>query len=179
MPIFELYVEPGKPLDGLLPSDYSLLDIANLEACEKTIYVSKFKFLSSNDDDERANEFKHVRVQKQVLQEGDETRVMITLIDNSAEVQCNKVSTEKLIMSMVNATVSHDIRNPLNSISCQNSVMKMLIERIGDECQKETLPPEFKATLRRIQKKMYASLDMNLSSEKIISFLVDDFLDLG
>lgn len=120
-----------------------------------------------------------MRVQRQILTDGDERRVIITLIDHSAEVEYNKARTEKLVMSMVNATVSHDIRNPLNSISCQNAVMKMLIERIGDVMQKETLPPEFKATLLRIQTKMLASYDLNVSGERLISFLVDDFLDLG
>ena len=114
-----------------------------------------------------------------MVKDGDETRVIISLIDYSIQVEFNKARTEKLVMSMVNATVSHDIRNPLNSISCQNTLMKMLIERIGDECKKETLPPEFKATLLRIQGKMFASHDLSLSSEKLISFMVDDFLDLG
>ena len=82
--------------------------------------------------------------------EENENRVIITLIDHSAEVEYNKARTEKLIMSMVNATVSHDIRNPLNSINCQNAVMKMLIERIGDECQKEDMPPQIKMILLRI-----------------------------
>ena len=35
-------------------------------------------------------------------------------------------------MTMVNATVSHEIRNPINSIHCQNIVIKMLVERIDD-----------------------------------------------
>ena len=114
-----------------------------------------------------------------MVKEEGETRVIITLIDHSAEVEYNKARTEKLIMSMVNATVSHDIRNPLNSINCQNAIMKMHIERIGDECQNENLHPEIKATLLRLQAKMLASLDLNMCGEKVISFLVDDLLDLG
>lgn len=101
------------------------------------------------------------------------------MIDHSKEVDYDKARAEKLIMSMVNATVSHDIRNPLNSISCQNVMMKMLVERIGDLLNKETFPPEFKASLLGIQAKMFASLRLNVSGEKLISFLVDDFLDLG
>ena len=56
---------------------------------------------------------------------------------------------------MVNATVSHDIRNPLNSIHCQNIIMKMLVERVGDVLAKENMPAEHKATLRRIMTKMF------------------------
>ena len=57
--------------------------------------------------------------------------------------------------------------------------MKMLIERIGDECQKEKMPPEIKVILLRLKAKMLASLDLNMCGEKVISFLVDDLLDLG
>ena len=67
----------------------------------------------------------------------------------------------------------------MNSISSQNVVMKLLIERIGDELRKDSMPPELKKTLMRIQQKMLVSLDLSLVGEKMISYLVDDFLDLG
>ena len=41
------------------------------------------------------------------------------------------------------------------------------------------MPPELKNSLRRIQTKMFASLDLNVVGEKIISILADDYLDLG
>lgn len=37
-----------------------------------------------------------------------------------------------MIMSTVNATVSHEIRNPINAIVCQNLVMQMLTSRLDD-----------------------------------------------
>ena len=39
---------------------------------------------------------------------------------------------EKMTLSQVNATVSHEIRNPINSIRCQNLIIKMLVERLDD-----------------------------------------------
>ena len=54
------------------------------------------------------------------------------MIDQSAKVRYDEERTEKVLMTMVNATVSHEIRNPINSIHCQNIVIKMLVERIDD-----------------------------------------------
>ena len=82
-------------------------------------------------------------------------------------------------MSMVNATVSHDIRNPLNAIHCQNIVLKMLVERVGELIDEKDMPLEFKLVLTRIHKRMNDALEINSSGEKLISFLVNDFLDLG
>ena len=88
-------------------------------------------------------------------------------------------------MSQVNATVSHEIRNPVNSISSQNAVIKMLVERIDDvinilEDPGGGLDPEKLAVqLKRIRRKISEALLINISSERLISFLVEDFLDLG
>jgi signal transduction histidine kinase len=39
---------------------------------------------------------------------------------------------EKKFLQLINATVSHEIRNPINSIRCQNLLLKMLNERLSD-----------------------------------------------
>lgn len=49
------------------------------------------------------------------------------LIDQTAKLMIEDERTEKMIMAQVNATVSHEIRNPVNSISSQNVVIKMLV----------------------------------------------------
>lgn len=88
-----------------------------------------------------------------------------------------------MIMTMVNATVSHEIRNPINSISCQNTVIKMLVDRIDDLLellkQPDVCLERFEERLRRIRRKVGEALHINISSEKLISFLVEDFLDLS
>lgn len=88
-----------------------------------------------------------------------------------------------MIMSMVNATVSHEIRNPINSINCQNTVIKMLVDRIDDLIEMLKKPDfnigRFEERLIRIRRKIGEALQINISSEKLISFLVEDFLDLG
>ena len=90
-----------------------------------------------------------------------------------------------MIMSQVNATVSHEIRNPTNSISCQNAAIKMLLERVDDIIKRlestdainnlNKIVEQFK----RIHRKIGQALLINISSERLISFLIEDFLDLG
>ena len=70
-----------------------------------------------------------------MVKEEDETRVIITLIDHSAEVEYNKARTEKLIMSMVNATISHELRNPINSIHGQNTTIEMQLKQLDQLLQ--------------------------------------------
>ena len=41
---------------------------------------------------------------------------LIQIIDVSAQIMYNKASGEKQFLAMINAFVSHEIRNPLNSI---------------------------------------------------------------
>lgn len=90
---------------------------------------------------------------------------------------------ENMIMSMVNATVSHEIRNPINSISCQNTIIKLLVDRIDDLLEQLGKPgfceERIAERLRRIRRSIGKALLINISSEKLISFLVEDFLDLG
>ena len=42
----------------------------------------------------------------------------------------NIVNGEKKLLSMINATVSHEMRNPLNSIYCQNVKQKEINEKM-------------------------------------------------
>ena len=50
----------------------------------------------------------------------NENEIMITIIDVSHEILCNNEKEHNEVLTMVNATVSHEIRNPLNSIVAIN-----------------------------------------------------------
>ena len=54
------------------------------------------------------------------------------MIDTSEKVLCQQEKTEKMIMSMVNATVSHELRNPINSIHGQNIMLEILLKKLDD-----------------------------------------------
>jgi hypothetical protein len=44
---------------------------------------------------------------------------MVQIIDISAKVLIEKVIDENKILNLMNSAVSHDMRNPINSIECQ------------------------------------------------------------
>ena len=44
----------------------------------------------------------------------------------------DNLRTEKMIQSTINATVSHEIRNPINAIYSQNIFLDMLFKKVTD-----------------------------------------------
>ena len=51
------------------------------------------------------------------LNEEDEHTTMMQFIDITKTVQCNQIKQQNEFLNLINATVSHEMRNPLNSIS--------------------------------------------------------------
>ena len=62
---------------------------------------------------------------------------MINIVDNSHFIQYNDEKTHNELLKAINATVNHELRNPLNSIVIFNEQTKWLgeklIEIIGDQ----------------------------------------------
>lgn len=60
--------------------------------------------------------FKYVQIHREVVQTMFSKHEVLQLIDVSEKVLYEMALGEKRIISLINATVSHDMRNPLNSI---------------------------------------------------------------
>jgi len=45
---------------------------------------------------------------------------VLQIIDISDQIMCDVATAEKKLLVLINATVSHEMRNPTNSIYCQN-----------------------------------------------------------
>ena len=58
------------------------------------------------------------------------SEVMISVIDTSHEVLRENEKAHNELLIMINATVSHELRNPLNSIVALNMQKKVLYERL-------------------------------------------------
>jgi signal transduction histidine kinase len=65
--------------------------------------------------DQRQNK-QFFSIKKQLL---DQNKEMLQIIDISYELMCHRMNGEKKLLSLINATVSHEMRNPLNSIQSQ------------------------------------------------------------
>jgi len=57
---------------------------------------------------------------------------LIQIIDISSKVKFDIATAEKKLQSMINGLVSHEIRNPLNSIKIQILRQKFLNEKIDE-----------------------------------------------
>jgi len=72
---------------------------------------------------------KAFRLQKRF--EGDEPEWALQLIDISQKMLSDSVRTEQKYMTYMNATISHEMRNPLNSIYSQLSLLRSVIEDLS------------------------------------------------
>ena len=87
---------------------------------------------------------------------------------------------EKRLLALINATVSHEMRNPANSIRCQNLLQKQLNEQVAELLDNEDLSlSALKQQFRNILMQYIETVDIQMSSEKILTFLINDILDFA
>lgn len=60
----------------------------------------------------------------------DDSQVMLQIIDISTSVSLNRKIIENKMLEIINATTSHELRNPLNSLMTQNIKKEALYEEI-------------------------------------------------
>ncbi len=63
--------------------------------------------------------------------------VMLQIIDISSNILYDKSKTQNQFLSIINATVSHEMRNPMNSIKAENTLKKELIRQLKKLLEKE------------------------------------------
>ena len=94
---------------------YSLTDIKNLNSLTQ----SKMVFTLANMEEDLENtcfyQFKVIKFEKDGIK-GE----LLQINDISSTIRYQKLVSEKKTLESVNATVSHEMRNPLNSIIAQN-----------------------------------------------------------
>ena len=61
------------------------------------------------------------------------------------------------MLSLINASVSHELRNPLNSIVAQNSLKAFLYNKLKELCEKPTLEDKTESSFELIQIKKVIS----------------------
>ena len=98
--------------------DWSLRNLAQLRPKELHLETFKNRFTVPIVDEEIAfrGSFEYVQVMhQQVFCEGQK-RFVLQINDKAATVHMQEEKEEKILMATVNATASHDTRNPLNAI---------------------------------------------------------------
>lgn len=85
------------------------------------------------------------------------------------------------MLQTINAMVSHEMRNPINSILCQNVRQLELaeeLEKITRELKNNNVL-ETKKKLKKLQKKYQLSINIQQASTKLLNFFVNDMLVLS
>ena len=62
---------------------------------------------------------KYIQFKITSFKENDDDSIMIQMIDISSDVQHNQLKSQNELLSLINATISHELRNPLNSMQAQ------------------------------------------------------------
>ena len=103
-------------------------------------------------------------------------KVMIQIIDSSDKMMYSEVSAEKSFLALINAAVSHELRNPLSSLIGQIEQIQdyfdafnQLLGQIKDE--------KILVSLKNFQTGIEQSCSKMFSASKFIDFFVHDILD--
>ena len=90
------------------------------------------------------------------------------------------MATERKYMAYMNSTISHEMRNPLNSISSQIQLLKAMFEDFASskEEYEGKLSREEKQQIEAFEKQCNSSMHICHSSCKLLMFSVEDILAL-
>ena len=115
------------PLD-LEGKVFQILDCSDLEEDKN----SKTKCENNSERLINVAKYRYVQIKKCQIEASLRKSEVIQIIDISSQMMCDKANAERRLMSQINAMVSHEMRNPANSIHCQNIRQQTLNERINE-----------------------------------------------
>ena len=91
----------------------------------------------------------------------------------SKSVLLDKEKSHNELLNIINATVSHELRNPLNSIIAQNLEKKKLYEKMDTILRNHQMDTnDVKVSLIHLLCKLKDGNDVQESSADIMSFLI-------
>jgi hypothetical protein len=91
--------------------------------------------IKKEDNDQK---FKYVQIKTQEVKDSQckgrnkGKKILVQLIDVSDKMLYNEVKAEQEFLTLINATVSHELRNPLSSLVGQINHMQFLFETFGE-----------------------------------------------
>ena len=76
--------------------------------------------------------FKFFKIQKSYVEFKETEQCMVCFIDISSKILYDSTRAESDMLSLINATISHEMRNPLNSIINECKIVSILIKSVID-----------------------------------------------
>ena len=101
------------------------------------------------------------------------TFVLLKIDDTTISVHFDLSKGEKKILQLVNACVSHEMRNPLNSILAQNIKLKGLLASVRRWI---VASGQISADLQAIVSDLEEATQVQESCTKLLTFYVEDLL---
>ena len=156
---------------------YSIEDLFNLQTNETGNLV--FQVVDGILDKEDQTTFKYFQIHTGTINTGFSRHEVLQLVDISQKIMCDIALGEKRLFSLINATVSHDMRNPTNSIQVQVQEQQMLNQKLNDVIENMTRNNVRKTrkSLVSIQARSNQITNVQISAVKVLNFLVKDMLD--
>jgi len=107
---------------------------------------------------------------------------VLKIIDISKDVLYQREKGEKRLLTLINATVSHEMRNPINSLNSQNikqTEINAKLMKIIEEDLDNVPIKKIRKKLNNVYKEYDETLKVQKSSSKILKYLVNDILDFA
>jgi signal transduction histidine kinase len=100
----------------------------------------------------------------------------VQIVDISEKVLNKEIMAEKVLLTMINATVSHELRNPLSSLISQISAMEHFLDKLRILIEQEDIS-NIKSSLISIFNGLANSGKRIVCAANFIDFFVHDILD--
>ena len=171
---------------------YTLRDLIQKK---HTFWEDKIFEVLDNNHPEKCFKFIHLKVKKikerdcksaYLKEKVDESnyKTLIQIIDMSDKMLYNEVKAEQSFLTLINATVSHELRNPLASLIGQRDQLKDLLKNLKEvitysEKLASHIPEMAKITkvMKNIHEGLNTCTKKIVSASKFIDYFVHDMLD--
>ena len=108
-------------------------------------------------------------------------RLILQLIDISPKIFYDDMKAQEEYMNITTSTISHEMRNPLNSIIAQSEIMLGIVDAVRDFIRsiKNVISSDALKRIKTIKTNIRESAEVMSSSAQILTFNVEDVLGMA
>ena len=180
LPVFELHSKVftfNSKLSGVYGNDITKMveETSNLD-----LIIQNLKCMYGIDS-EFVPSFKFFQFKKSIIRSSigsQEDQVMLCFSDISQKILYDTTKAEGEFLSLINSTISHEMRNPLNSIINQCKIIYAMCQtfRMVLTDNEYTIQLEISSQLEDIYNEIMKSINLMTSSSNLLLLNVEDIL---
>ena len=118
---------------------------------------------------------KYFQFQITNLKEQEDDSIMIQIINVSNNIFLGREKTQNELLNLINATMSHELRNPLNSMCAQKVKVSYILKQLKEFALK--LKSDLKTEVEKLINKLGESNEINNSSTDIMVYIIQNMQD--